>query len=328
MESQLGKNVVRKEAKDKVTGAAKYTSDLNDSPMLYAKLLTSTYAHAKIRSVNTSTALAMPGVKAVITARDFYVLCGSLFRDRPPLAYEKVRYFGEPVALVVADEEEKAKAAADKIYIDYEPLPVVNSIPDAVKKKPVLIHEQMMSYTKSITEVYPEKGTNICHHQKIRKGDIKNGFHESEVIVEGRFSLPQSDHAAMETRSVRCMVMPDETVLIKSSSQAPYGIKELISKYFGIPEGRVIVTVPFVGGGFGGKATVQLEVLAVIAAMVTKGKWVQLTNSREEDLVTSPCHLGLMGNLKIGATSTGKITAAEMKFYVDTGAIPLILHQK
>lgn len=320
MESQLGKNVVRKEAKDKVTGAAKYTSDLDDSPMLYAKLLTSTYAHAKIRSINTSTALIMPGVKAVITAKDFYVLCGSLFRDRPPLAYEKVRYFGEPVALVVADDEEKAKAAAEKINIDYEPLPVVNSIPDAVKKKPVLIHEQMMSYTKSITEVYPEKGTNICHHQKIRKGDIKKGFHESEVIVEGHFTLPQSDHAAMETRSVRCKVMPDETVLIKASSQAPYGIKELISKYFSIPEGQVIVTVPFVGGGFGGKATVQLEVLAVIAAMVTKGKWIQLTNSREEDLVTSPCHLGLMGDLKIGAKSTGEITAAEMNFYVDTGA--------
>lgn len=134
MESQLGKNIVRKEAKDKVTGAAKYTNDLNDSPMLYAKLLTSTQAHAKLLSIDTRTATSMPGVKAIITAKDIYILCGSLFRDRPPLAGEKVRYFGEPIALVVADDEEKAKAAAEKIHIDYEPLPVVNSIQEAMQE--------------------------------------------------------------------------------------------------------------------------------------------------------------------------------------------------
>ena len=320
MESQLGKDIVRVEAKDKVTGTAKYTNDLDDSPILYAKLLTSSCAHAKIISIDTSTASAMPGVKAVITAKDYYVLCGSLFRDRPPLASDKVRYFGEPVAMVIAEDEEKAKKAVDKIYISYEQLPVVNSISDALKKKPVLIHEQMMSYKKSITEVFPEKGTNICHHQKIRKGDMKKGWDDSDVIMEGEFSLPQSDHAAMETRSTRCIVMPDENVIIKSSSQVPYAIKELISKYLGIPEGRVIVRVPLVGGGFGGKATVQLEVLAVIAAMHVKGKWVNLTNTREEDFVTSPGHLGLNGHIKIGAKSSGKITAAEMKFYIDTGA--------
>lgn len=320
MESQLGKDMVRVEAKDKVTGSAKYTDDLDDSPMLYARLLTSSCAHARILSIDTSTASAMPGVKAVVTARDFYVLCGSLFRDRPPLASGKVRYFGEPVAMVIADDEEKAKEAADKIYIDYEQLPVVNSIQDAIKKKPVLIHEQMMSYKKSITEIYPEKGTNICHHQKIRLGDIKKGWDESDVILEGHFSLPQSDHAAMETRSARCIVMPDENVFIKTSSQVPFGVKELISEYFGIPEGRVIVKVPLVGGGYGGKATVQLEVLAVIAAMHVKGNWVKITNSREEDLVTSPCHLGLEGFIKLGAKESGKITAAEMRFYVDSGA--------
>ncbi len=320
METQLGKSVVRKEAKDKVTGAAKYTNDLNDSPMLYARLLTSIHAHARILSIDTETASAMPGVKAVITSKDIYILCGALLRDRPPLAYEKVRYFGEPVAIVIADDERRAKAAAGKIHVEYEPLPVLNSIKEATKKKAVLIHEDLMTYIKMIKEVYPKKGTNICHHQKIRKGDMQKGWQDSEVFLEGSFSLPQSDHAAMETRAVHCMIMPDENVIIKSSSQAPYSIRELISKYLNIPEGRIIVEVPLVGGGFGGKATVQLEVLAVIAAMHVKGKWVNLVNTREEDLVTSPCHLGLESTIKIGADKNGKIMAAEMAFHVDSGA--------
>lgn len=320
MEAQLGKDTVRKEAKDKVTGEAKYTNDMTDYPMLYARLLTSVHAHARILSMETREASEMPGVIAVITAKDHQIMCGSLFRDRPPLAREKVRYYGEPVAIVIADDEMHAKAAAGKIVTEYEPLPVVNSVKEAAKRNPVMIHEALMSYTKVIEEVYPVKGTNICHHQKIRKGDMKKGWQESEIVVEGSFSLPQSDHAAMETRAVHCMVMPDDSVIIKTSSQSPYEVKELISKYLNIPEGKVVVQVPFVGGGFGGKASVQLEVLAVIAAMNAKGKWINLANTREEDMVTSPCHLGLEGTIRLGAKRNGQITAAEMIFQVDSGA--------
>ena len=320
METQLGKDTVRKEAKDKVTGAAKYTNDMTDSPMLYVKLLTSAHAHARIISIDTGEALSMPGVRAVITAKDHQILCGTMFRDRPPLAKEKVRYYGEPVAMIVADDVMLAKAAAGKILVEYEPLPVVNSVKEAFKRNPVIIHEALMSYTKATEEVYPVKGTNICHHQKIRKGDMQIGWQDSEIVVEGSFSLPQSDHAAMETRAVHCIVMPDDSVRIKTSSQSPYEVKELISKYFNIPEGKVIVQVPFVGGAFGGKACVQPEILAVIAAMNVKGKWINLTNTREEDLVTSPCHLGLEGIIRLGAKRNGQIIAAEMIFQIDTGA--------
>ncbi len=320
METLLGKDTVRKEAKDKVTGMAKYTNDMTDSPMLYARLLTSIHAHARILSIDTREASAMPGVKAVITAKDHQIMCGSLFRDRPPIAREKVRYYGEPVAVIVADDEMQAKAAAGKILVEYEPLPVVNSVKEATKKNPVIIHESLMSYTKSVEEVYPVKGTNICHHQKIRMGNMQKGWQDSEIVVEGSFSLPQSDHAAMETRAVHCMVMPDDSVIIKTSSQSPYEVKELISKYFNIPEGKVIVHVPFVGGAFGGKSCVQPEVLAVIAAMNAKGKWINLANTREEDIVTSPCHLGLEGTIRMGAKRSGQIMAAEMVFQIDSGA--------
>lgn len=320
MESQLGKDIVRKEARDKVTGAAKYTNDLIDEPMLCAKLLTSPHAHAKIISIDTGEAAAMPGVKAVITAKDNPVICGALLRDRPPLADGRVRYFGEPVAIVVADEEQKASAAARKIHVEYQLLPIVNSIQDAIKEMPVLLHEELMSYKKMIQEIYPVESTNICHHQKIRKGDMQKGWDDCDIIVEGSFSLPQSDHAAMETRAVRCTIMPDGSVIITASSQAPFSIKEQISQYFNIPEGKIIVRVPFVGGGFGGKAAVQLEVLAVIAAMSVRGKCVNLANTREEDLVTSPCHMGLESTIKLGAKNNGQIMAAAMNFYVDTGA--------
>ncbi len=320
METQLGKNTVRKEAKDKVTGAARYTNDITDSPMLYARLLTSVYAHAQIISIDTMEASAMPGVKAVITANDHQVICGSMLQDRPPLARDKVRYYGEPVAIVVADDEMQAKAAVRKILVEYKPLPVVNSIKEAFKRNPVIIHEPLMLYTKATEEVYPVKGTNICHHQKIRKGDMQKGWLDSEIVVEGSFSLPQSDHAAMETRAVHCMFMPDGSVKIKTSSQAPYEVKESICKYLNIPEGKIVVQVPFVGGAFGGKTCIQQEVLAVIAAMNVKGKWLNLANTREEDMVTSPCHLGLEGTIRIGAKKSGQIMAAEMTFQIDTGA--------
>ncbi|WP_313582625.1 xanthine dehydrogenase family protein molybdopterin-binding subunit [Lacrimispora sp.] len=320
METQLGKNTVRKEAKDKVTGAARYTNDITDSPMLYARLLTSVYAHAQIISIDTMEASAMPGVKAVITANDHQVICGSMLQDRPPLARDKVRYYGEPVAIVVADDEMQAKAAVRKILVEYKPLPVVNSIKEAFKRNPVIIHEPLMLYTKATEEVYPVKGTNICHHQKIRKGDMQKGWLDSEIVVEGSFSLPQSDHAAMETRAVHCMFMPDGSVKIKTSSQAPYEVKESICKYLNIPEGKIVVQVPFVGGAFGGKTCIQQEVLAVIAAMNVKGKWINLANTREEDMVTSPCHLGLEGTIRIGAKKSGQIMAAEMTFQIDTGA--------
>lgn len=320
METQIGKDIVRKEANDKVTGAAKYTNDLIDAPMLYAKLLTSPYAHAQIISINTSEATAMPGVKAVITAKDNNIICGALLQDRPPLANEKVRYFGEPVAIVVAEDEQQAKAAARMIKVEYKTLPVINSIQSAIKKRPVLLHEHLMSYAKMTQEIYPIEHTNIFHQQKIRKGDIQKGWEDCDVIAEGNFSLPQSGHAAMETRTARCIIMPDNRVIIKSSSQVPFGIKEQINQCFHIPEGDIIVQTPFVGGGFGGKAAVQLEILAVIAAMSVKGKCVNLSNSREEDLVTSPCHLGLESTIKLGAKNNGQIIAAEMTFYIDSGA--------
>lgn len=155
MNTQLGKDIIRKEARNKVTGAAKYTNDIKEAPLLHAKLLTSPHAHAKIVSIDTREAEGMEGVQAVIMASRINFVCGSLLRDRPPLAKEKVRYFGEPVAIVVAGDEQLAKAAVKKIKVQYHLLPVVNSIQEAIQSKPVLVHENLIAYQKMVDDVYP-----------------------------------------------------------------------------------------------------------------------------------------------------------------------------
>lgn len=153
----------------------------------------------------------------------------------------------------------------------------------------------------------------IANRTPIRKGDMKKGWELSKVKVEARFSFPQSDHAAMETRCVRTEILPNGEVKIVSSSQAPYNIKKLINKHFQVPMENIQVVVSLVGGGFGGKAAVQLEYIAYAASKVVGGKQVILTNSREEDMITSPVHIGLDALVKLGCTKNGKLMAAEIK---------------
>jgi CO/xanthine dehydrogenase Mo-binding subunit len=316
----IGVSIPRKEAFDKVTGTAKYTDDIVSPGMLHAKILTSRYAHAKIKSIDVSKAENSPGVQAVITGDYFPILCGTVIEDRPPIARDKVRYYGEPVAVVVANSEQEAMKALNLINVEYESLPVINSVSDALKADATLIHENLSNYTHAVHDVYPEENTNISDRIKIRKGDVTKGWGESEVVIYGNFSLPQSDHIAMETRNARAQILPDGRVIIYTSSQAPYSVKKLLSKYYNIPEGNIIVKVPFVGGGFGGKASMHLELLTYLASKAVNGKMVRIANSREEDIKTSPCKIGIEADLKIGATKDGIIKVLEAKYMVDGGA--------
>jgi CO/xanthine dehydrogenase Mo-binding subunit len=314
----VGKAVPRLESDDKVTGFAKYTNDLQSPGMLHGWLLTSPYAHAAIVRIDISKALELPGVHAVVTGSDHPVLTGTVLADRPPLAYKKVRYFGEPYAVVAAESEELAKRAADYVRAEFAPLPIVHSPSDAMRPDAPLIHEDLGSY-KSYGEAYPVPGTNIGHHVKIRKGDMKAGWAASEVTVEGTYAFPTSDHAAMEPRCSMAEVMPSGLIQIVTSTQDPYIIKQLFNRYFGVEESDVIVHVPFVGGGFGGKGSIQLEYIAYLASKACGGRPVKVNNPREYDIVSSPCHIGLEAKVKLGATRDGKLTATEITFLFDTG---------
>lgn len=318
MSLSIGKSVFRKESLEKVTGTAKYTDDYSSKDMLYIKLVVSPYAHAKIVAIDSTKALEISGVRGIIVGQPF-PLTGEEIKDRPPIAYDKVRYHGEPVAAVVADTALLAKRAAEVIEVTYKPLPVVNSPKDALLPNATLVHENLAVYEK-IEHVYPEANTNIADRTKIRKGCVEEGWKVSDVTVEADFSFSQSDHIAMETRCVIAEIRPDGYVVFTSATQSPYMIKKLMEDYFQLEEGKVIVNTPLVGGAYGGKVPVQLELIAYMASAAVGGRPVKLLNTREEDMITSPVHIGLDAHIKLGATKDGQLTAAEILYTFDTGA--------
>jgi CO/xanthine dehydrogenase Mo-binding subunit len=170
------------------------------------------------------------------------------------------------------------------------------------------------------TDIYPEAGTNIASRYRMRKGNTIDAFRRCNAIVEQRFILPPSDHVAMEVRTARAEIFSDGTVIITTCSQAPYSVRKQISDAFRIPSGNIQVRVPFVGGAFGGKAPVTLEILAYLASRSVGGKAVRLTIPREQDMATAPCRIGLEADIKIGATDNGMIQAAELTYWLDCGA--------
>lgn len=315
----IGKSIPRKEAWDKVTGTAKYTNDFNKPGLLHAWMITSPHAHAKIISLDKSLTEKAQGIRIVLTGKYLPALTGTTIEDRPPIAVDKVRYYGEPVAVIVADSEVEAKNAASLIKVIYEPLPVVNSPADAFKASAPLIHEKLGTY-KVYREIFPKPGTNIANHTKIRKGDVNKGWKESKVIVEEEYSFPQSDHIAMETRCATAEILPDGKVNIYSSSQSPFVIKDSLAAHFEIDPGKINVHVPLVGGAYGGKTAIQLEYIAYIVSKSVGGRTVKLANTREEDMVTSPVHIGLKAKLKLGCDESGRLTAAEITYWFDGGA--------
>lgn len=317
---QINESVERKDAWAKVTGDAKYTADIYEPGMLYARLKTSIKAHAKIKSININDAKKIDGVKSIITGQDVSILTGVTLQDRPILAMEKVRYYGEAIALVVADSEDIAEKACEAILVEYEDLPVINSVIDALKPNAPLVHDNQTMYLAETEDVYPVENSNIASSYKIRKGNLEDGFAKSDYIIEKSFSLKKSDHVAMEVRVADAKISSDGEVTIWSSTQSPYKVKKLVSRLFNIDEGNVVVKVGLVGGGFGGKSPVFLELLAYIATQAVGGKKTRVVIPREQDFITAPSRLGLDANIKMGASKDGKIQAAQMCFNLDTGA--------
>lgn len=172
----LGKGIPRIEAPDKVTGSIKYNNDYSMPGLLYAKMVISTCAHGKIKALDLTEAWKVSGVKAILLGKDYPKLHGQVLEDRPIMAVDKVRYYGEPLALVVANSEAEAGRAASLVKVEYESLPVVNSVSEALKPKAPLIHENLGSYIPFVEGVYPEPGSNVGHRVKIRKGDMNQGW--------------------------------------------------------------------------------------------------------------------------------------------------------
>lgn len=282
--------------------------------------MTSTRAHARILNIDISAALKVRGVKSILTGSDCAELFGPLLQDRPALARDVVRYAGEPLAMVVATDKPAAETALRLIKVDFEDLPLILTPSQALKEGAPLIHQQVNGYKKVMTDIYPEEGTNIASRYRMRKGNMGEALKRCSVVVERSFYLPPSDHIAMEVRTARAEVSSDGNVLITTSSQAPYSVRKQLAEAFMIPAGRIQVQVPFVGGGFGGKAPVTLEILALLASRSVGGKAVRLSIPREQDMASAPCRMGLEARIKLGTDENGYIQAADLTYTLDCGA--------
>jgi len=320
MSGVIGTSVQRVEAWEKVTGKAVYTDDLPAVGLLSARLLTSERAHARILAIDTSQALASRGVRAVVTGADCPELFGPLVQDRPALARGVVRYAGEPVAMVVAATEWEAEEAVRRIRVEYAPLPAVLSPSAAMAPGAPLVHEKADGYKKLREDIAPEAGTNVASRCRMRKGNVERALNECDAVITRRYSLPPSDHLAMEVRAARAEISAGGVVAITTSSQAPYAVARQLSESFLIPAGKIQVRVPFVGGGFGGKAPVMLEILAYLASRSVGGRAVRVSIPREQDMTAAPSRIGLDAEITLGARRDGRILAAVMTYWLDSGA--------
>jgi CO/xanthine dehydrogenase Mo-binding subunit len=316
----IGASTPRVDGEAKVTGAAKYVHDMAVAGMLYARIKTSPHASAMIRRIDTSKAEKLPGVHAVLTGRELDYKVGLYMVDKDILAKDVVRYHGEPVAAVAAEEEWIAEKACGLIEVEYEPLTPVLDPREAVKKGSALVHKDLGSYAYMKGVFSPKPGTNIPHHQKIRKGDVEKGFKEADRVYEHDFYVRQVCHVFLETHTAIVQALPGDHVEILTSAQSPYTVRNLFSVCFGIPHARIRVKIPYVGGGFGGKAGIHLEPLVYCLSRKAGGRPVKLTITREESISTMPSRQGLYSSVKTGVRKDGTLTALKVTYWWDAGA--------
>ncbi|MGD9676002.1 MAG: xanthine dehydrogenase family protein molybdopterin-binding subunit [Candidatus Bipolaricaulia bacterium] len=316
----VGKPVPRADAVDKVTGAARYTHDLSLPGMLHAALVTSPHAAARIARIDATDAAKLPGVRAVLTGADVDVRLGLYMQDKRILAHDVVRYQGEPVVAVAADTLDVAREACRRIRVEYESLPAVFDPREAMKAAAPLVHPNLGSYGHMQGVFFPKSRTNIAHHQRIRKGDFDAAFASAEVTLEAEFDNPPVQHVPMETHAAIAQALPGGRVEIWTSSQSPYTVRHLMSIAFGLSHSAVRVHVPYVGGGFGGKAGLNLEPLVYVLSKAAGGRPVRFVATREQEFNTLPSRQGLYSTITIGATRAGRIVALKGTYVWDAGA--------
>jgi len=318
----VGKSVTRIDVYDKITGTATFADDMHAARgpgLYYARLVRSPHAHALVKRIDVGKALAVPGVKAVVTGQDAPEMVGMYLVDRPVLAGERVRYVGDPVAGVIATSEEIAEEAVRLVEVEYEELPAVFGPEEALAPDAPLLHPDLGEY-KVANFIFPEPGTNISEHFKLRKGDVESAWPQCAAIVEGTFRLPQIQHVPLEPHISVALWEPSGQVTLWTSTQSPHAQRDLIAQSLDIPHGNLRVVSPYVGGGFGGKAGVTMEACAVVLARAVKGHPVKLRLTREEEFVGTTMRQSLVAHTKIGCDAEGNLLAMETEYHFGGGA--------
>lgn len=300
----VGKSVPKVDALDKVLGRAVYAEDISFPDLLHGKVLRAGIPHALIEGIDTREGESLAGVACVLTAKDIPGLnrFGIAFQDQEALVTDRVRYIGDPVALVAAETEEIAREAVKAIRVKYRPLPVITNPHESLAEGAVKIHE---------------KG-NLLLHTKLRKGDIARGFAEADVIVENTYKTQVVDHAYMETESGVAAMDKQDNLTIWSANQCPFRDRRQVAVVLGMRENKIRIIRAATGGAFGGKDDVTVEVHLGLLARATR-RPVRLILDREESFLSQTKRHAIEIRTRWGARRDGKICAMEGDVWGDKG---------
>jgi len=314
----VGKSIPRVDAHAKVTGEAMYPGDFSAPNQLHMKILFSGRAHAVIKAIDTSKALSIPGVVAVLTAKDVPVNeYGLGIKDQPVLCgpgsskpfADRVRGFADQVALVVAETEEAAAAGRAAIIVDYQDLPVLTDPHIAMQAGAGLIH--------------PERDTNVFCHYRIRKGDVEAAFRSADVIVEGIYQTPAQEHAYLQPEAGFAYYDDEDRVTIVVGGQWVHEDQEQVSHALNLPAEQVRIIYPAIGGAFGGREDMSVQIVLGLAVMQLRemgiNRPVKITWTREESIIGHHKRHPFTIKTRWGATKDGHIIAAEVEMVADGG---------
>ena len=311
----IGKSLPRVDARGKVTGKTPYSGDLSMKGMLHMKILFAGRPHARIKWIKTGVAEAAPGVMAVYTAKDIPVNeYGLQWQDQPVLCgvgsskegADVVRFIGDQVAVVVAQSEVEAAAAVKLIEVEYEDLPVVDDAVEGMKPNSPRVHEEI-------------DNSNICVHYKIRKGDVNDGFAKADVIVEGEYHTPVQEHAYLQPEAGLAYIDDDGKITIECGGQWTHEDQEQVAHALNMPEDSIRVIYPAIGGAFGGREDMSVQIVLALAAWKLQSP-VKIIWSRQESMIGHGKRHAVTLRAKWGATKDGKVIAIENEIIGDAGA--------
>ena len=314
----IGARMVRTDAVEKVTGSAIYAEDVRLPRMVYGALVRSPFAHAKILSIDTSAALSLPQVRAVVTGAETEMgYYGYELHDQRVFALEKVRYQGEPVAAVAADTPDAARQAATLVKVEYEELPAVFDPEDALSEQAPLVHEDPNAYH---LDWESERRGNLCYRLEFGDGDVERGFAESDQVIEGTYTTPEAHAGAIEPHSATAMTDPGGRITIWTTTQKPFAVRSYLAKALQRPISVFRVVPTHIGGGFGGKLFPVVEPYVVLLAE-RSGLPVQMTLSRDEEMASAMLlrHPSKV-SIKTGAMNDGTLVAHQVRMLFNTGA--------
>jgi CO/xanthine dehydrogenase Mo-binding subunit len=317
----IGIAVPRRDGVAKVTGTAQFTVDVTLPGMAHAKVLRSPYPHARIRSIDTSAARAHPGVIAVVTSADLpdvHLIYGHAVADHPLIAVDKVRFAGEAVAGVVADDPVTAEEALRLIDVDYEPLPFSTTVEASLADDAPIIHEKPgeqrphRGFEEDIERTHP----NVCSVSRQKWGDVERAFREADVVIEGEYRYPMAYAYAMEPYT-SVASWSDGALTVWTSGQHPYMVRDDLAHCFGLSLANVRVIVPYVGGGYGSKSYTKIEPLTAALAL-RAGRPVRLALTVEEAIFTTRGDSAII-RLRTAFDGGGLILGRQASVYLNTG---------